>query len=215
MTLAYRSLLIFLFAGLAAISVFGQVDQGNSSETKWYGHPVTGDYISGELDKLAVQYKEYAPIPKMAIYDIGYPKDSKEFESLDGYGLILVAAVSQTKEELPIKRIYILTGGKEVNLTRMHMYLSNAEDPSSQTFKTLGGFRMDAIFAFPVYLRLQPGLVYVEFAKDTKPMTLAKFNGETPNSLVRLPNRRPAGTDYPSMALRTFMKREYPGYFPN
>lgn len=206
---------VLLLLSVLAVSVAAQDGQTNLSETKWYSHPVTGDYISGELDKLATQYAEYAPIPKMAIYDIGYPKNTKEFRDLDGYGLMLVAAVSQTKEELPVKRVYVSIEGRETELTRLHMYLSTASNITDQTAKTLGTFRMDSIYAFPVYLRLQRANVYVEFAKDPKPMVLAKFDGSTPPSLTRLPTGRPTGADYPKTALQTFMRREYPGYFGN
>jgi len=210
-----RSFWVALILLVLAISIAAQKDQTSLSETKWYGHPVTGDYISGELDKLAVQYAEYAPIPKMAIYDIGYPKDAKEFRDLDGYGLILVAAVSQTKEELPVKRVYVSLDGEDHELTRLHMYLSAVPDLTGQTAKTLGTFRMDSIYAFPVYLRLQRANVYAEFAKDPKSMLIAKFDGSTPTTLMRLPTDKPKNRDYPKTALQIFMKREYPGYFQN
>ncbi|MEP6847606.1 MAG: hypothetical protein ABI999_02030 [Acidobacteriota bacterium] len=210
-----KSFWAVLILQLLAISVAAQNDQTNLSETKWYGHPVTGDYISGELEKLAVEYAEYASIPKMAIYDIGYPKDAKEFHDLDGYGLILVAAVSQTKEELPVRRVYVSLDGKDHELPRLNMYLSAVPDIASQTAKTLGTFRMDSIYAFPVYLRLQKANVYAEFAKDPRPMVIAKFDGSTPSSLMRLPTDKPANAGYLKVALRTFMKREYPGYFQN
>ena len=59
----------------------------------------------------------------MAIYDIGYPKDANEFRDLNGYALLLVAAVSQTKEELPIRRVYISVDGK-VRRLDLNVYLS-------------------------------------------------------------------------------------------
>lgn len=185
------------------------------SESNWHRNKVNVDYINNRIDNLAVQYKEYAPIPKTAVYDIGYPRNAAEFDELNGYGLLLVAALSQTKEELPVKRVYVSFNGSEIELKRLKMILSQSEDKETQTYKTFGAYRMDAIYAFPVYLRMREAVVLMDFGKDQKPMKMASFNGETPDSLRVLPNRMPTAKGYTESVLEKFMKREYPGFFEN
>lgn len=206
----------FLFIGILilgnlALPIIAQT----GVDSVWHKNRVNSEYINKRLDDLALQYKEYAPIPKMAIYDIGYPRNTQEYDNLDGYGLMLVAALSQTKEELPIKRVYVAFDGKESDLIRLKMYLSENKDSASQSFKTLGAFRMDALFAFPVHFRTKLTEVFIQFEKDSKPMRLAAFNGTVPESLKSLPNRMPSEKALREKALGDFMKREYPGYFQN
>lgn len=200
-----------LLLGSLALPLLAQT----GTDSDWHQNRVNSGYINKRIDDLAIQYKEYAPIPKMAIYDIGYPRNAQEYDQLDGHGLLLVAALSQVKEELPIKRVYVSLDGKEIDLNRLKMYLSESKDAASQSFKTLGAFRMDALFAFPVHFRTKTAEVFIQFAKDSKPMRLAAFNGTVPESLKTLPTRMPTEKTLKEKALGDFMKREYPGYFQN
>lgn len=195
-------------AVLLAATAFGQ------SESTWHGNKVNNEYINDRLSEMGVEYKQYSPVRKMAIFDIGYPLNAKEFDTLDGYGLVLIAALSQTKAELPVSRVYVTLGGKEYDLVQLNSFLAENKDRDDQVFKTFGPYRMDAIYAFPVWMRFQVGgQLMVEFATDKKPMTLVKFSNEMSSTVSALPDRKPKGATYPDGALTKFMKREYPGYF--
>jgi hypothetical protein len=204
----YVSLLAISLLALSGLVVSAQ----SVSETKWHASRVDNDYMNRQVDSLAEQYKEYV-IPKTGIFDIGYPKDAAEYEKLDGYGLFLLTSVSQTKDELPVKRLYVVKDNKQIDLVMLKMYLSENSDTTSQTFKTFGRYRMDSIYAFPVYLRYAPAEIYVEWANDTKPMRVARFDGTLTTFLKGLPGTQPKGRSYPATALDVFMRREYPGYF--
>ena len=184
------------------------------SDTKWHANPVSNEYMNNRVDALAIQYKDYA-IPKTGLFDIGYPKDAAEYQKLDGHGLLLLAVLSQTKEELPLRRVYVSVDGKQIDLVKLQMYLSENPNTSTQAYKTFGKYRMDAIYVFPVYLRYKPAEIYMEWSKDPKAMVVARFDGTTTSFLESLPGTPPKGKTYPPAAVNAFMRREYPGYFGN
>jgi hypothetical protein len=74
---------------------------------------------------------------------------------------------------------------------------------------------MDAIYAFPVWLRFQPGVLKVDFKGDDRSLILNRFSPQMSDVVRALPNRKPKGNTYPAAAIDQFMKREYPGYFAN
>jgi hypothetical protein len=203
--------LLFVGVFLLGLSAYATAQPA----TTWHSDRVSNDYINKRIDALAEQYKQYAPIPKTGVFDIGYPKNAGEYATLDGYGLFLLAAVSHTRNELPVKRLYVSVDGKEIDLFQLKSYFTESKDSSTQTFKTFGAYRQDAIYAFPVYLRYKTADVYLQWSTDRKPMRVASFDGTTSPFLKTLPGTPPKGKTYPAKALDSYMKREYPGYFEN
>jgi len=134
------------------------------SETKWHRHAVDNAYMNKRISDAAEQYKEYAPIPRIAFFDIGYPKDRAEFAELNGYGILLVSALSQDPKELPIKRAYVEIGGKQIELKPVKEISVRNQDLTSQVVKTFGEYRTDVLFLIPIYLRFQQGDVLIDFA---------------------------------------------------
>ena len=142
-------LAVALFAQDATISV--------TSETQWHRNAIDNAHMNARITDAADQYKQYAPIPRIAFYDIGFPKDKAEFESLNGYGILLVCALSQDGDELPIKRAYVVSEGKQVDLIKLKEIFVKNPDLKSQTVGTFGQYRVDSLYLFPVpYQRAVP-----------------------------------------------------------
>ena len=85
-------------------------------DSRWHADKVSVAYMNQRISDSAEKYKEYAPIPRAAFFDIGYPKDTDEFKELKGYAILLISAVSQSGSELPLKRAYVEIDGKTIEL---------------------------------------------------------------------------------------------------
>jgi len=194
-----------------AISVLGQ--STINSESKWRRQPVDNATMNQRAVELAEQYKQYAPIPRIALYDIGYPKDKAEFDELNGYAILLIAAWSQSPNELPLKRAYMtLSDGKTVELKGIKQISVKEESAASQVAKTFGQYRTDTLYLFPVFLRFQAGNLLIDFSQNRIGMKVASFDGNKPEGIGFLPETKPNPAKSIEKALQAFIKREYPGY---
>ena len=210
--------LIFFVASFAVFSTAAIHGQGNVSVTTpegWKKQTVDNAYMNKRVADAAEQYKEYAPIPRIAFYDIGYPKDGAEFTKMNGYAILLVSALSQNNEELPIKRTYVSSGGKEIELKKLKEIKIKSGEATSQTVKTFGEYRTDTLYLFPIYLRFRSGQLMTDYAKNRVGMKLADFDGSKPPNLQNLPATVPAERKLSDDVLLRFLKREYPGYLDN
>ena len=196
-----------------AVSLFAQDGIVSvTSETSWHGNAVDNAFMNAQIADAAVQYKQYPPIARIAFYDIGYPKTKAEFEALNGYGILLVSALSQDGNELPIKRAYIASEGKQFDLVKLKEIFVKNPDLKSQAVKTVGQYRVDSLYLFPVYMRFQLAELLIDFTKNRTNMKLAAFDTSVPNNIKYLPTTRPKYGKANDEAMRIFLKREYPGY---
>lgn len=182
------------------------------SDARWHRGAVDNAVMNQEIANAAEKYKQYAPIARIAFYDIGFPKDKAEFEALNGYGIVLISALSQDANELPLRRAFVKAGGKEFELKELRTIFIKTADTNSQTARTFGEYRVDSLFLFPVFLRLQAGELFVDFSKNRTNMKLAVFDGSIPPMLTRLPSKQPISGKAIDDAMRLFLTREYPGY---
>src|SRR5262245_40478721 len=114
MRLAHISVLLLLLTLVGLSTVLAQNTTTLSSSEAWHKHAVDNADMNGRISDAAEQYKQYAPIPRIAFYDVGYPKNSEEFNTLNGYAILLISALSQNPDELPLKRAYVSASGKQV-----------------------------------------------------------------------------------------------------
>ncbi len=214
---SYLALTIFLLAFVIflAPTTFAQEKVVNIvTESKWQQNKVDVADMNKRISDAAEQYKQYAPIPRIAFYDIGFPKDKAELTELNGYGLLLISAMSQNEVELPIKRVYVSVNGQEIELKSLKQILTKEGNLNSQVTKTFGLYRTDTLYLFPVYLRMQQAEILIDFAQNRNGMKIASFDGEIPDTLKNLPtNIKPTEQKSFDEAMQRFMKREYSGFF--
>lgn len=208
----FAILAIFLF--YLSTAVFAQTTTVNT-ETRWHNDKVSIAYMNKQISDAAEKYKEYAPVPRAAFYDIGYPQNKAEFEELDGYCVLLLSTVSQNETELPLKRVYVLIDGKEIELTLFKEVFSKNSDANSQVYKTFGAFKVDSLYLIPVYLTKTSSDLLVDFAENRNGMKVVGFSGEVSVQVKNLPDTKPSGKASLTDAMKKFIKREYPGFFDN
>ena len=56
--------------------------------------------MNRRIEDMTIEYAASAPIPRIVLYDIGFPNGEKEYAALDGNAVILFTAISQNREEL-------------------------------------------------------------------------------------------------------------------
>lgn len=183
--------------------------------TAWRNQPVTPARMNQRIEEAAIQYATAAPIPRIVLYDIGYPHDEKEYAALDGNAVMLLTAVSQDREELPLKRVYVLLEGKEVELKLIKVVLAELPVSDTATAKTFGRFRADALYLLPRSMRARNVDLLVDFQRNRMNFKAATFDSPLPADVNRLMQIKPSGSGPSESALELFIKREYPTFFQN
>lgn len=181
--------------------------------SSWRNDPATPERISQNIENAANKYKANAPIPRVALYDIGYPRDEKEYGALDGNAVIMITALTQKKEELPFKRVYVVTEGKEIELKQIKLVLSEQTEKTDISSQVFGPFRADALYILPIKLRMSPGNLMADFAKNTTGFRLAVFGTPLSNDVANVVKNAANTTPLTDTALDAFVKREFPSFF--
>jgi hypothetical protein len=153
-------------------------------------------------------------MPYVVLYDIGYPHDAKESAALDGNAVILLTALSQDHDELPLKRVYASSEGKEIELKLLKVILAELPTTDTASTKTFGRFRADALYLLPMSLRVQKCDLLVNFQRSRLAFKVTTFGTPLPNEVKDLPQVKSNGTGPSQSALEAFIKREYPTFFP-
>ncbi|MBD0373119.1 MAG: hypothetical protein ICV60_19920 [Pyrinomonadaceae bacterium] len=202
----FLSAAVMLIIALCAPSGFGQkVEPGD-----WKVGAVTPAEYDGRIEDAAVSYAEYAPIARVTFYDIAYPSDLESYAEMDGNAILLLTAFSQSADELPLKRVYFVYEGREIELKPIKVWPKQAVT-NRAVVKTFGSNRMDALYLMPIYLRVNHAPLLADFAKNKNGFSVADFaTGVTPR-IARLPNKPPTGAGPAYDDLIQFIRREYPG----
>jgi len=179
----------------------------------WRNKPATPERMSERIEAGAIKYQANAPIPRVVLYDIGYPNNEQEYAALDGHAVILLTALAQQREELPLHRVYVLVDGKEIDLKPLKLVLSEQSAAASVSAKTFGAFRADALYLLPIYLRMKAGDLMVDFERNKTGLRIATFGTPVPAEVGRLNIKAPTGAEVSDKTLEEFIKREYPSFF--
>src|SRR6266700_3497522 len=71
------SVLAMSLASIASVST-AQITH-REHNLGWANGAVTNTALDGRLSQAAIQYRSYAPVPRIAFYDIAFPEDCAEF----------------------------------------------------------------------------------------------------------------------------------------
>ena len=209
-----RRSLAILAVVMVFIPDFGWTEAEDSfhvrERTRYSSEPVSSARMDRIIKESALSYKKYGAVAARAgFHDIAFPKDSKEFHRLNGYGLLVVTAISQDSSEVPLRRVYVQgEHGQEV-LQRLFS-ISSAVDPSDGAVaRIFGPFRVDAMYLFPVHSRFKDSKLLTDFAQNRTGFHLATFPDRIPPALKALPKEKPTSIP-PLEEIRQFARREYP-----
>src|SRR2546426_1728471 len=103
------------------------------SDAGWSHGSVSNAALDARLAAAAVQYRSYAPVPRIAFFDLAYPKDSTEAAAMNGYTVLVVTAVVQDSTELPLPRVYV----RSVSGNRSEEHTSELQSPCNLVCRLL------------------------------------------------------------------------------
>jgi len=200
----------FLGLGLASIAHLApaQVTAHLERNLGWANGPVNNAALDGRLSQAAAQYRSYAPVPRIAFYDIAFPKDCGELAATDQQAVLVVTAVVQDSTELPPASIYLRSGSTDTKLPQLAGVQSHVASPDVRA--TFGNFRIDVVYLLPIQPNLRGGDILLDFAAHRQGFRLAHLSGQVPSSLVACQETRRASRLAPESALWTLVRREYP-----
>ncbi len=175
-----------------------------------YG-PVSVKVIEQRLRVVAERLRAYAALPRMAVCDVAFPKDSAEYAALHGYAVLALTALTQHPAELPLGRLYVRSGAAETALVNLTWVRSEEMVVDSVVARTLGRDREDALYLLPIALYAQPGALLLDFGANRSGFLVLRFEG-LPDDVAWLPTAAPTAERPAEAALLTLVAREYPGF---
>src|SRR6266576_2542301 len=179
------SLLALSLASIAGVST-AQVTH-REHYLGWANGAVTNTALDGRLSQAAMQYRSYAPVPRIAFYDIAFPKDCAE---------------------LPPARIYLGSGPAGTDLLRIGGVQSRVA--SADVRATFGRFRVDALYLLPSRPNVGARDVLMDFAAHRQGFRLAQLSGQVPKPLAACPEADTRSQLPSDSVLWALVRREYP-----
>ena len=177
-------------------------------------HPVTSAEMTERLEKSAVRTAKSAPqgAARGASVDFSWPADAEEYRKLAKHVLVLVSVVTQDAAELPLRRVYVDSNGKQTQLTRLSSQRSSVAQGST-TFSVLGPYREDGFYLAPAGAMMADGHLQADFAKRRIGFNLYRLPGTPPDFIRDDSDPMPARDARPETpALKAMLQREYKGF---
>jgi hypothetical protein len=177
-------------------------------------NPVTSAEMTERLEKSAVRTAKSAPqgAARGASVDFTWPADAEEYRKLAKHVLVLVSVVTQDAAELPLRRVYVDSNGKQTALTKLSSQRSGVEK-GSVTFSVLGSYREDGFYLAPAGAMMAEGHLQADFAVRRIGFNLYKLPGTPPDFIKADGNAMPASDAKPDLpAVKAMLQREYKGF---
>ena len=177
-------------------------------------NPITPETIEQRLQDSAESTRKMSArgAARSALIDFAWPQDKAEYLALGKYVVVLVNAVSQEADELPLKRVYVESNGREITLEKIGSIRRDVPK-SSPVYAMLGRYREDAFYLAPADTMMRKSTVMVDFAVRRSGFRLYELPG-TPPAFVKA-DRKPmpaSGATPDAAALKRIVEREYSGF---
>ena len=176
----------------------------------WAQTPTVPEGMKQRVEESAVEFQQHAPVPRIGLFDIAFPSSAAEFRDTDGYGVLLLTALSQDHTELPPSRLYVTLDGGEYDLNLISSVAAQSE-PSQRVATVLGKNRWDALYSFPVHLMKDGAALSMDFAANRDGFLLGTFSTADRASLG-YDVSAPTGNSPSQISIMTMVAREYPGF---
>lgn len=200
-------IIIVLFIASPAISQ----DMHIVGPDTWLKQTASPSSVNKRIDLAAADLQQYAPVPRIGLFDIAYPADEEEYKALNGYAVMLLTVLSQRADELPPKRAFVRIGNEILELVLISSVFSKTE-LTELTTKVFGENRWDGLFLFPVYLERDAQELLMDYAKNRDGFVLTKFKPQKLESLNKYSFTKPSSAKPNLDALLKIISREFPGF---
>ena len=174
----------------------------------------TPQTVTVELEGYAKNWlsQQAPPVERLPIFTIKDPGRG-EFEPLGRYGLLILTVVTQSEQELPVKRVYLRMPDRETPLVKIASWRRNV-DQTLVTYKMYGPYREDGFYLFPFSAYLRVAQLQVDFAANRSGLPVLELPfQDVPDWLRTMPNPDPLPGALPNLrALQAFINRRTSGF---
>lgn len=216
---------VFAFAAaIAAMAIFHGPATAQHPAPVITGAPIESKQTSGatsrerhsseiEASAKASQQRGDDPSARYRKFDIWWPDDVDEYRRMAHYAVMLLTVVTQKREELPLVRVYVRAGGRDLALRKIASMRS--EYPAgSVVAKMFGRYREDAFYLAPGHAFMREGAVLADFTVNRKEMGVVKLPTSVGVERAKtFPADDPPTKGKPEAAtFKDFMGRSFPGF---
>ena len=204
-------LVLVAFAALVW-ATFSAPAQHISSTSPVKQGPASLQDIDKRLEARAAEIQKMAPrgANRFVLFDVAWPENHDEYRALGRHAVVVIVAVSQQADRLPLRRVYTMVGDRRIELQKI--WSKGRDVPEGSVTRTVfGPYREDAIYLVPSGPFLREYFLGCDFAKN-RDNFLINQNELTPPKFV-LEDRSRNTTSKPAPAtLTNFIVREFPGF---
>jgi hypothetical protein len=176
---------------------------------------VTPQGLTDDLEAWAKgrEAKQRGPLERETYFRIVQPHDRAEFEVLGRYGVLVLTVVTQSAEELPLKRVYLRMPDREVPILKIASWRRNI-DQTLVTYKMYGPYREDGFYLFPLGAYFRVAQLQADFATHRSGLPMLELPYEHgPDWLKTMQNPDPPPGALPNLrALQNLIRRETSGF---
>jgi len=205
-------------AGLLITIIAANAETGapkKGPESKFVQGSFSQERIERVIEELARKRQDsnQAVLQRTQLSTIVYAESANEFAALKRYSLMLLNALSQKEEELPIKRAYIRADGSDVELRRVSNWRANVKADLA-TYKMYGPYRDDAFYLVPTGMMVRDGQILVDFTMNrTGQVMLQLPSTAAPRATQNFGDLDPEPNSQPDLkALQGLIQRKFPGF---
>ena len=198
---------VAILAGVSCCAWSGQ----QAGYATWRRTPATTERMTQRLEATATRLQSEAPLARMALSDIAYPADQRDYRALNGNAVLLISALVWDRAELPLAQVLVVAADKTTVLTRIYAVLSDQTGSASLPVKTFGPYREDVLCLLPVRLRLQPADVVVDLGGGKGRLKVTSFGATVPPRISSVMTTDTLGNGPSEQVLNTFIRGEFPG----
>ncbi len=174
--------------------------------------PASRETIDKRLETRAAEIQKMAPrgANRFVLFDLAWPENEAEYRALGRHAVVVVVAVSQQAEELPLRRVFTAVGERKIALQKI--WSARRETAEGSVTRTVfGPYREDAIYLVPSGSFMREYFLACDFAKNRDNFLINQNELEPPPFILDDRDRNNASKPAPA-ALTQFIVREFPGF---
>ena len=172
-----------------------------------YRKPTSADSIENRLLDITNSYKKYLPLPRVAIFNIGYPKDVEEYNSLNGYCVLEIVCLSQKENELPIAGLRVITD-KGIQEIALLFSIGKIQIDNQQISDSLGKYQHRFYYLIKYSTLHEIGTIVFDWNMTRKNFTISKLPIDDTYGYISA-NESDENADQFKAQLAKFITREF------
>lgn len=211
MTTRLRRIGLIAALGLVLSPTAGGAQQGHLEKALgWTTAPVSNAVLDARIRAAAVEYRRFAPIPRIGVYDVAYPLDSAEAVALHGFAVLLVTVLVQDSAEVPVTRVYLRAAKRDADATLVASLASRVSAADTAVRATFGAYRVDALYLVPLAAAVEGGDLLADFAVSRREFRLGAIGVDLPMAVRNVGAVGGTGQEPPRARVEQFVRREFP-----